>query len=86
MGGSGASPLKCEETSWFKASNIGRLTHLYENRGGGGGKLAKIAFGVRKNEKLQTRIKDKGLDVYLQVRKDETGTGRHVMFEIICTD
>ena len=37
-------------------------------------KLAKIAFGVRKNEKLQTRIKDKGLDVYLQVRKDETCT------------
>ena len=36
------------------------------------GRLSKIAYRIRKNELLQTRIKDKGLDVYLEVRKDET--------------
>lgn len=35
------------------------------------GRLAKVAFKIRKEEKLQTRIKDKGLDVFLEVRKDE---------------
>lgn len=34
-------------------------------------RLAKIAYKVRKDEKLKTRIKDKGLDVYLEVRKDD---------------
>ena len=31
------------------------------------GRLSKIAFKIRKEEKLQTRIKDKGLSVYLEV-------------------
>ena len=35
------------------------------------GRLSKVAFQIRKDEKLQTRIKDKGLDVYLEVRKDK---------------
>ena len=35
------------------------------------GRLAKVAYKIRKEEKLQTRIKDKGLEVYLEVRKDE---------------
>ena len=34
-------------------------------------RLAKAAFNIRKKEKLQTRIRVKDLDVYLQVRKDE---------------
>ena len=34
------------------------------------GRLSKIAYRIRKDELLQTRIKDKGLDVYLEVRKD----------------
>ena len=34
-------------------------------------RLAKIAYKIRKDEKLKTRIKDKGLDVYLEVRKDD---------------
>lgn len=37
------------------------------------GRLAKEAYTIRQQEKLQTRIKDKGSDVYLEVRKD-TGT------------
>ena len=35
------------------------------------GRLAKVAYKIRKEEKMQTRIKDKGLEVYLEVRKDE---------------
>ena len=35
------------------------------------GRLSKIAFKIRKEEDMQTRIKDKGLSVYLEVRKDE---------------
>ena len=35
-------------------------------------RLAKIAYEIRKSEKQQTRIKDKGLEVFLEVRKDET--------------
>lgn len=34
------------------------------------GRIAKIAYNIRKTEKLQTRIKDKGLELYLEVRKD----------------
>lgn len=34
-------------------------------------RLAKIAYGIRHNEQLQTRIRDRGLDLYLQVRGDE---------------
>ena len=33
-------------------------------------RIANIAYKVRKEEELQTRIKDKGLDLYLEVRKD----------------
>ena len=35
-------------------------------------RLAKEAFHIRKKEDMQTRIKDKGLDVYLEVRKKST--------------
>ena len=35
-------------------------------------RLAKVAYRIHKEEKIQTRIKDKGLDGYLEVRKDET--------------
>lgn len=35
-------------------------------------RLAKEAFHIRKSEELQTRIKDKGLKVYLEVRKEST--------------
>ena len=35
-------------------------------------RLAKQAFTIRKDEELQTRIKDKGLDVFLEVRKKST--------------
>ena len=36
-------------------------------------RLSKIAYEIRKSEKpIQTRIKDKGLEVFLEVRKDET--------------
>ena len=35
-------------------------------------RLAKQAFTIRKDEELQTRIKDKGLDVFLEVRKEST--------------
>lgn len=38
------------------------------------GRLAKIAFEIRKTEKLQTRIKDKGLDLYIEVRKERADT------------
>lgn len=34
------------------------------------GRLAKAAFKIRSEEKLKTRIVDKGLQVYLEVRKD----------------
>ena len=34
-------------------------------------RLAKEAFHIRKNEDLQTRIKEKGLSVYLEVRKEK---------------
>ena len=34
-------------------------------------RIAKIAYTIRKSELLQTRIKDKGLEVYLEVRKDK---------------
>jgi hypothetical protein len=33
------------------------------------GRLAKIAYTIRQSEKLKTRIQERGLDVYLQVRK-----------------
>ena len=35
------------------------------------GRLSKIAFKIRKEEDMQKRIKDKGLSMYLEVRKDE---------------
>ena len=35
------------------------------------GRLAKAAYKIRNEEKLKTRIKDKGLEVYLEVRKDD---------------
>ena len=34
-------------------------------------RLSKIAYRIRNDELLQTRIKDKGLDVYLEVRNCE---------------
>ena len=34
-------------------------------------RIAKEAYYIRKNEKLKTRIKEKGLDVYLEVRKED---------------
>ena len=34
-------------------------------------RIANIAYQIRKGEELQTRIKDKGLDLYLDVRKDK---------------
>ena len=34
------------------------------------GRIAKIAYNIRKSEKLQARIKKRGLDLYLEVRKD----------------
>ena len=34
-------------------------------------RLAKIAYNIRKSELVHTRIKDKGLDLYFEVRKDE---------------
>lgn len=33
-------------------------------------RLAKKAYDIRKSEEIQTRIRDKGLDVFLEVRKD----------------
>ena len=33
------------------------------------GRLAKIAYQIRKNEQMQTRIRDKGLEVFLEVRR-----------------
>ena len=33
-------------------------------------RIANIAYKVRKEEEMHTRIKDKGLDLYLEVRKD----------------
>jgi hypothetical protein len=35
------------------------------------GRLAKLAYDIRQNEKLQTRIIEKGLSVFLEVRKDK---------------
>ena len=37
-------------------------------------RIADIAYHIRKEEKLQTRIKDKGLDLYLEVRKTKDDT------------
>ena len=37
-------------------------------------RLAKKAYKIRKGELLQTRIREKGLSVYLQVRKDENAS------------
>lgn len=34
-------------------------------------RLSKQTFKIRHEEKLQTRIKDKGLDIFVQVRKDK---------------
>ena len=44
------------------------------------GRLAKEAYQIRKTEKLHTRIRDKGLEVYLEVRKEKTDSWvkRHV--------
>ena len=36
-------------------------------------RLAKAAYKIRKEENLQTRIRDKGLDLYLEVRKEKKG-------------
>lgn len=36
-------------------------------------RLAREAYKIRQHEHLQTRIREKGLDVFLQVRKDEHG-------------
>ena len=35
-------------------------------------RLASEAYKIRHDEELQTRIKDKGLDVYLEVRKESS--------------
>lgn len=35
-------------------------------------RLAKEAYGIRNNENLKTRIRDVGLNMVLEVRKDET--------------
>ena len=37
-------------------------------------RIAKKAFKIRTEEKLQTRIKDKGLDLYLEVKKNKSDT------------
>ena len=34
-------------------------------------RIANIAYQIRKGKELQTRIKDKGLDLYLEVRKNK---------------
>lgn len=34
-------------------------------------RLAKVDYSIRQNEKLKTRIRDKGLDMVLEVRKDK---------------
>lgn len=34
------------------------------------GRLARVAYNIRQTEKLQTRIRDKGINVFLEVRKD----------------
>lgn len=34
-------------------------------------RLAKVAYTIRQEEKLKTRIRDKGLDMLLEVRKDK---------------
>lgn len=35
-------------------------------------RLSKLAYDIRKNEELKTRIRDKGLEMVLEVRKDAT--------------
>ena len=35
-------------------------------------RLAREAYTIRKNENMQTRIRDRGLEVYLEVRKEST--------------
>lgn len=35
------------------------------------GRLAKVAYNIRQSEKMQTRIRDKGLAVFLEVRKNK---------------
>ena len=35
-------------------------------------RLAKVAYGIRRDEHLKTRIRDTGLDMILEVRKDDT--------------
>ena len=47
-------------------------------------RIADIAYHIRKVEKLQTRIKDKGLDLYLEVRKtkDDTWERRDIPAEV----
>lgn len=34
------------------------------------GRLARVAYQIRKNEQMQTRIRDKGLEVFLEVRRN----------------
>ena len=36
------------------------------------GRIAKIAYKIRRQEEIQTRIKEKGLDLYLEVRNRKT--------------
>lgn len=35
------------------------------------GRLAKVAYNIRQSEQMQTRIRDKGLAVFLEVRKNK---------------
>ena len=35
-------------------------------------RLAKVAYGIRRDEHLKTRIRDTGLDMILDVTKDDT--------------
>ena len=51
-------------------------------------RLAKEAFKIRKGEKLQTRIREKGLSVFLQVRRDENDSWakRDVPVEVPAVD
>lgn len=48
------------------------LTDLPEQMKKERNRLAKIAYEIRKTEQCQTRIKDRGLDLYLEVRKNST--------------
>lgn len=38
------------------------------------GRLAKIAYRIRQEEKLQTRIREQGLEIFLEVRKDRNNS------------